>query len=186
MDAPERLSCSISERGAERTNASEMQGARPVTTYCSVRPPRHVPPSALTLNTVSPPNRYHSKIGSACYSVMLISCHRHRKVTDRHRKVTCSSPKPETSCVAPGATRDDSNFQELGNPDSARKSTKLRPRETSWRRTDATARGSVTFFRLLTCSAAYWNPRRNSAGVFYADRETGFCWPGTAARSSRV
>ena len=94
-DAPDRLSCSISERGAERTNASEMQGARPVTTYCSVRPPRHVPPSALTLNTVSPPNRYHSKIGFACNSVMPISCHRHRKVTDRHRKVTRGRQIPE-------------------------------------------------------------------------------------------
>jgi len=104
-DAPERLSCSISERGAERTNASEMQGTGPVTAYCSVRPPRHVPPSALTLNTVSPPNRYQSKIGSACNSVMPISCHRHRKVTDRHRKSTYSSGIPEAGCVAFGANR---------------------------------------------------------------------------------
>src|SRR5882672_8904982 len=33
-DAPDRLSCSISRCGAERTNANEMQGAGPVTTYC--------------------------------------------------------------------------------------------------------------------------------------------------------
>ena len=104
-DAPDRLSCSISGRGAERTNAKEMQGGGPVTTYCSIQPPRHVPPSALTLNTVSPPNRYHSKIGLTCNSVLPISCHRHRKVTDRHRKVTHSSRKPEISCAASGARR---------------------------------------------------------------------------------
>ena len=120
-DAPDRLSCSISERGAERTNANEMQGAGPVTPYCSVRPPRHVPPSALTLNTVSPPNRYHSKIGFACNSVMPISCHRHRKVTDRHRKVTHGRRIPEKPAALRSVQTAAKAFSELGNPASAQK-----------------------------------------------------------------
>src|SRR5258706_15256145 len=102
-DAPDRLNCSISRRGAERTNANEMQGAGPVTTYCPVRSPRHAP-LALTLNTLSPPKRNHIKIDFACNSVMPVPCHRHRKVADRHRKVTCSSGIPETGCVASAQT----------------------------------------------------------------------------------
>src|SRR6266568_646692 len=97
-DAPDRLSCSISRCGVERTNANEMQGTEPATTYCPVRSPRHVPPSALTLNTVSPPNRYQSRIGFACNCVMPISCHKHRKVTDRYREVADGSRIPETGC----------------------------------------------------------------------------------------
>src|SRR5713101_7879390 len=117
-DAPDRLNCSISRRGAEGTNANEIQGTGPVTTYCPVRSPRHAPLSAPTLNTLSPPNRNHRKKGFACNSVLPISCHGHRKVTDRHRKVIDSSGIPETGRVASAQTAR-KHFQEIGNPVSA-------------------------------------------------------------------
>jgi|ERR1700716_53528 hypothetical protein len=45
-DGPDRLSCSISTRGAERANANEMQGTEPATTYG--RSPTAVPRPAIS------------------------------------------------------------------------------------------------------------------------------------------
>src|SRR5713101_4434301 len=132
-DAPDRLNCSISRRGAEGTNANEIQGTGPVTTYCPVRSPRHAPLSAPTLNTLSPPNRNHRKKGFACNSVLPISCHGHRKVTDRHRKVIDSSGIPETGAWLRRKPRE-SIFRKSGTRFPP-KSTTQRLRETSWPRT---------------------------------------------------
>jgi hypothetical protein len=184
-DAPDRLSCSISRRGAERTNANEMQGTEPAATHCPVRPPRHA--SALTLNTLSPPssppNRNHSKISFACNSVLRIPCHCHRKVTDRHRKITYSSGVPETGSVALGTNCGESISREIGNPVPAQNQQRNASREASWPRTDASR---DTFSDCRSAAPCPWKPRRSGAAFPHADRETGLCWPGTAARSSRV
>ena len=172
-EGPDRLSCSISRRGAERTNANEMQGIEPATTYCPVRSPRHAPPSAPTLNTtLSPPNRNHSKIGFACNSVLPISCHRHRKVTDRHRKVTHSSEIPETGCVAFGANCGESISQEIGNPVPAQNQQRnacVKHRGREWTRR---SRDTSTIADLQRCVL---ESKARQRGVSYADRETGFC-----------
>jgi hypothetical protein len=51
--APDRETRSLSICGAKRTNANdEMQGAKPVTVFRSVRPPRQASRAAPTLNTL--------------------------------------------------------------------------------------------------------------------------------------
>ena len=105
--APDRESCSISTCGAERTNANEMQGAKPVVMHWPVRPPHHASPSALTLNTPkSPKPPSTSRISFAQREFYAIDT--------KSRKRNWISP--EIGFAAFGA-----RFSGIGNPASVQK-----------------------------------------------------------------
>src|SRR5438270_917147 len=92
--APDRTSCSICARGAERTNVNEMPGdeAAAAPTHDPVGPSRHA--IAPTLNTPKSPKRpTPNTIGSASCAVMPISCHSHRKVIRQRRGIN-QRPEP--------------------------------------------------------------------------------------------